>query len=85
MTARPSLESRAQGVRIAKPKQGQDKRTAAEYAAALERETDRSLRDKSLWPYTGPQRWRARSTLELGSGTAARSGQPTTGRWASSP
>lgn len=82
-----STPERDERVPNLKLKAGQDKRTAAQYAADLARETDRSLRDTRVWPYTGPERFRARGTFEPGwSSTDARAGvRPTKGRWASSP
>jgi len=82
MTApRPSLETRASGVRISKPKPGQDRRTGDQYRAALARETEASLRRSPSWrnglPLLEEERWPRLTTADL-----PRSDLPTKGRWA---
>lgn len=81
---RASLETRASGVRIAKPKPGQDRRSGDEYRAALQRETEASLRRSASWrngcPLTDEERWPTITSKGLGN----RSGVPdlpSKGRW----
>jgi hypothetical protein len=81
---RPSLETRASGVRISKPKPGQDRRTGDQYRAALAQETEVSLQRSASWrngePLEDHERWpRLRSD-----GLGNRSGipdLPSKGRW----
>jgi hypothetical protein len=82
MTApRPSLETRASGVRISKPKPGQDRRTGDQYRAALQQETEATLRRSPSWRAGGPlleeERWSRLTTADL-----PHSDLPTKGRWA---
>ncbi len=67
----------AERIPVIKATGGQDRRTGAEYLAALERETEASLRSKTVWPYTGPERWRAPTRADLPRGQ-----RPDKGRWA---
>jgi hypothetical protein len=82
MTApRPSLETRASGVRIRKPKARKDPRGDAEYTAALTRETETTLRRSPSWrnglPLLDEERWSRLTTADL-----PHSDLPTKGRWA---
>jgi len=78
---RPSLETRAQGVRVRKPKPGQDRRTGDQYRAALQRETELSLQRSPSWrnglPLLEEERWPRLTTADL-----PHSDLPTKGRWA---
>jgi hypothetical protein len=82
MTApRPSLETRASGVRIRKPKPGQDRRTGDQYRAALVNEAEASLMRSSNWragrALDDGERWPRLTTADL-----PHSDLPTKGRWA---
>ncbi len=84
MTApRPSLETRASGVRVSKPKSGQDRRTGDQYRAALARETEASLLRSPSWragePLEDHERRPRLTSDELGSRKG--SDLPTKGRW----
>ena len=60
---------------------GQDKRTADQYLAALERETEASLRHSASWragkPLADGERWPNLTSADLGN----RADRPDKGRW----
>ncbi len=72
----------AEHVPILKPTGGQDRRTGAEYAAALARETEASLNRSPRWragqPLLEVERWPRLSSEQLGSrsGIPAHGGRP---------
>ncbi len=64
------------------PASGQDKRTGDQYRAALERETEASLRRSPSWragkPLAEGERWPSLTSADLG----GRGDRPDKGRWA---
>jgi len=64
------------------PAGGQDKRTGDQYRAALERETEASLRRSASWrngcPLLQEERWPTITSANLG----GRGDRPDKGRWA---
>jgi len=64
------------------PAGGQDRRTGAQYLAALERETEASLRRSASWrngyPLLEEERWPTITSSALG----GRAERPDKGRWA---
>lgn len=78
---RVDLQVRDERIPNVRAEGGQDRRSGAEYLAALERETDASLRQSTSWragrPLEDHERWPNLTSADLPRGDS-----PAKGRWA---